>query len=146
MELLDYRKNIIVPRVERGASLHECDMLLLRPTMYATEFEIKISKSDLAKDKYKDHHHASDKIKYMFYAVPMDLVSITLSSIDKSIGVIGVARKGDMSLEAKIIRESETRPARKWTEAEQFQLARLGAMRLCSLKKENVKLLRERGR
>lgn len=143
-EFLDYRKNIIVPRVERGAGLHECDLLMLRPTGYATEFEIKISKGDLMKDAKKEHGHESDKIKEMYYAVPMNLVSTTLSVIPKKYGIIGVIRKGDSGLECREIRPAEHQKARKWTDDEAYQLMRLNAMRVWKLKKDNITLLRER--
>lgn len=146
-EFLDFRKNIIVPRVERGASIHECDLLMLRPTLYATEFEIKITRSDLAKDLHKLHTHESDKVKEFYYALPMELVSTALATVPKSAGIIGVVRKGDTTLECKEVRPAvHNKNARKWTEAEQYQLARLGCMRWPKLKKENIALLRERGR
>lgn len=143
-DFLDYRKNIIVPRVERGAGLHECDLIMLRPTGYATEYEIKISKGDLMKDFKKEHGHQNELIKEMYYAVPMNLVSDTLSVIDRKYGVIGILRKGDGSLEAKEIRPAVHQKARKWTDEEAYQLMRLNAMRLWRQKAENVKLLRER--
>lgn len=144
-EFLDYRKNIIVPRVERGAGLHECDLLMLRPTGYATEFEIKISKGDLMKDLKKDHHkEINPKIKEFFYALPMNLVSTALSVLPKSVGVIGVIRKGGGELECKEIRPSEHNKAVKWETDEAYQLMRLAQMRTWKLRKDNITLLRER--
>lgn len=53
MRELNIRKNIIVPNVSFGmyfkgyGALHECDLLCLSKSGYATEIEIKIIKSDL---------------------------------------------------------------------------------------------------
>lgn len=144
MEFLDYRKNIIVPRVERGAGLHECDLIMLRPTGYATEYEIKISKGDLMKDFKKEHTHENLKIKEFYYTVPMNLVSTALSVIPKTAGLIGVLRAGDGALTCKEIRPAVHQKARKWTDEETFQLVRLLGMRVYKLKKDNIALLRER--
>lgn len=50
---LDIRKHIIVPNISWGAGLHECDLLVINKSGYATEIEIKISKSDLKKRLYQ---------------------------------------------------------------------------------------------
>src|SRR5262245_35861210 len=64
------RRNIIVPNVSWGLGLHECDILIVSQSGYATEVEIKISKYDLKKDLVKGHGHANDKIKYLVFAIP----------------------------------------------------------------------------
>lgn len=145
MERFDYRKNLMVPNVQAGMGLHECDLLMLRPTGYATEFEIKISLSDLRKDKKKDHGHDSDLIKDIYYAVPDFLVSETMRTAPKEYGVVWVKRVSLTEFSAEIKREPASRPdARKWTDEERLQLARLGTMRILKLKKENQKLKRTR--
>ena len=144
-EKFDKRKNILVPNIQEGMGLHECDVLMLRPTGYATEFEIKITKSDLAKDKKKDHGHKSDMIKEMYYAVPYTILSYALGVLNKNYGVIAVRYvNGEPQVEIK--REPTLNPeARKWTDEERFNLARLGAMRIWKLKKTVIDLTQKKG-
>ena len=69
----DYRRNIIVSNVSWGMNIHECDLLVLTKSGYATEVEIKISKSDILRDKNKIHGHIHKKIKKLYFAVPENL-------------------------------------------------------------------------
>lgn len=64
------RKNVVVPRVSWGLGVHECDILVLSSSNYASEIEIKISVGDLRKDAKKPHAHVSDRIKYLYFAIP----------------------------------------------------------------------------
>lgn len=52
---------------------HECDILSVSNSGYLTEFEIKISKSDLKNDLKKRHHHNSKRLKYQYFAIPEKL-------------------------------------------------------------------------
>lgn len=145
-ERFDHRKNLMVPNVQDGMGIHECDLLMLKSTGYATEFEIKITSSDLRKDQKKDHGHGTDLIKEMFYAVPVDLVAETRAVIPKDCGIVGVKRVSQTEFVAEILREPVARAgARKWTDEERFQLARLGTMRWPKIKKELQKLKRSKG-
>jgi len=145
-EMFDLRKNIIVPNIQAGMGLHECDVLMYRPTGYGVEFEIKLTKSDLMKDFKKDHHHESDLIKEVYYAVPANLVSTCLQVLPKTFGIIAVRRGADMELVSEIVRPSvENTDARKWTPEEAFKLAKLGTMRWPKLKRELNTLRRKTG-
>jgi hypothetical protein len=42
----NYRQNIIVSNVSWGLGIHECDLLIITKSGYATEVEIKVSLSD----------------------------------------------------------------------------------------------------
>jgi hypothetical protein len=143
MEAFDMRKNLIVPNVQSGMGLHECDVLMSRPTGYGVEFEIKLTKSDLMKDFKKEHHHESELIKEVYYAVPVNLVSTCIRVLPKEYGILGIRRNAELIPVAEVVRKSEERAgARKWTDEERFNLARLGTMRLLKLKKEIIKLKR----
>ena len=37
----NYRRHLIVPNVSWGFGVHECDLLVISPSGYATEIEIK---------------------------------------------------------------------------------------------------------
>lgn len=60
MKHFGIRANLIVPNVSWEIyslpfrTLHECDILILSNSGYATEVEIKISKADLLKDREKN--------------------------------------------------------------------------------------------
>lgn len=70
----DYRVNIIVPNISWGIEEigHECDLLVLRPSGYAVEIEIKRSMSDLKIDKKKPHAHCSNFIRELWFCVADD--------------------------------------------------------------------------
>jgi hypothetical protein len=145
-EMFDLRKNIIVPNIQAGMQLHECDVLMYRPTGYGVEFEIKLTKSDLMKDFSKDHHHESELIKEVYYAVPANIVSVCLQVLPKTFGIIVARRGADMEIVTEIVRPSiENADARKWTAEEAFKLAKLGNMRWPKLKRELNTLRRKTG-
>lgn len=79
MEMALYRKlfaneKIICPNISWGLGLnHECDLFIVDKNNFVTEIEIKISKSDLKKDGSKGHKHASNKIKYLYFAIPKEM-------------------------------------------------------------------------
>lgn len=60
-KMFNYRMNVIVPNVSWGLGLRcECDLLIVSQRRYATEIEIKVSKSDIKADKKK---HPAARIK-----------------------------------------------------------------------------------
>ena len=142
MRYLGIRTNLIVPNVSWGiAGLHECDILSLSASNYATEIEIKVTKYDLLKDKEKAHNHVHNHITYFYYAVPEGLEDIALESIPGRAGLYVITcnlNTYDPSLvghEVKLIRKCQRNGAAiKWSEKERHQLARLGAMRILGLK------------
>lgn len=142
MRHFDVRANIIVPNVSfgiciQGKSLHECDLLILTPSGYATEIEIKISKADLLKDKKKKHTHNHIAITNFYYAVPEELIDFASENIPSEAGLISVYEK-DGKNKCSIIRGTERRkPAYKWNDTERLKLLRLGTMRIVGLK-ENI--------
>ena len=72
---------------------HECDILMVNKNRFLTEIEIKISKSDLKADFKKKHSHDSNKIKYVYFAIPKHMEDC-IDLIPKRFGVI-VVRKSD---------------------------------------------------
>lgn len=143
MNYFDFRTKYIVPNVSFGAGLHECDLLVITKTGYATEVEIKVSLSDLKNDCNKKHQHKSKKIKELWFAIPEIInPSIALEYIPERAGLLWVYGHYDKRnpIRVKIIRPPITQKlAYKWTEKEIFNVLRLAAMRIYSLKN---KLLR----
>lgn len=150
MAHLNPRQNIVVPNVT-GAGvnfgnvdyLHECDVLSLSKTGYATEVEIKVSKSDLKKDLQKQHAHDNRFIKYLYFAVPRNLVATAIELLPENIGILCVERrpfwngKVAENPSVEVIRGAIPRKdARKWNEAQRNQLMRLGVLRILGLKRK----------
>lgn len=126
MQYFNVRTNIIVPNVSWGLFLHECDLLVLTPSGYATEVEIKIDKYDLIRDKNKSHKHASKKIKNFYFAIPDYLLDYQ-SHIPERAGIVVVDPETHRS---KRIRYPQPQGNYKWSQQEIFKLTRLGTMRI----------------
>jgi hypothetical protein len=137
--LFGIRQNIIVPNISWGMMLHECDLLIIRKSGYAIEVEIKVSRWDLRKDLLKTHGHESDRIRELYYAVPSKLYKYAESLVSPHAGIIEVVPGTDLS-HAEIRRRPKVRShARKLSNSEITQAARLGCMRIWGLK---AKLIR----
>jgi hypothetical protein len=154
------RQNLIVPNVSWGLhnkeyrALHECDLLILSGDNYATEVEIKVSKADLLKDGEKKHKHHHNLIRRLYFAVPSELKEIAYQSIPDHAGLLVVSNEVKIRYdwhgiphETPYIKVTEARPCKvntiavKWTEAQRYQLARLGTMRILGLKRKIQKLI-----
>ena len=137
MSFFGYRQNLIVPNVSWGmwfkgyGALHECDILSLTPSGYATEIEIKVSKYDLINDSAKKHGHDHPLVRRLYFAVPSELREIALEVIPERAGLLVLDRR------LKVIRGAKINPACvKWSDKDRLQLARLGAMRIIGLKQK----------
>lgn len=154
MKALNFRQNMIVPNVSWGISdgikdLHECDLLVLSKSHYATEIEIKVTKHDLLRDKHKSHAHDHSYIKQLYYAVPKKLQNIALDNIPERAGLYVINQsirsnpdeKDNVNQPVKYFYTVErirmpmkNNSAHKWTESEVLQLLRLGSMRIYTMK------------
>ena len=129
------RKNIIIPNVSHGMFSYEMDLCILSVIgMYATEVEIKISKSDLKADAKKRHHHNSYRngnlIKYLWFAMPEKLKG-NEELVQSNAGILYVNKRGFVSIARKPI---ANKIAKKWDYKNAFKLARLGTLRMWNLK------------
>ncbi len=135
------RQNLIVPNVSWGMDSHECDLFVLTPAGYGWEIEIKVSKSDLFKDKEKRHGHHSYKIKYLYFAIP-DYLEEHINEIPERAGVLVVRpnKNYDAGYWCYKVRRPQRNGNYKYTDSERMQLARLGALRIWGLKRKLAKL------
>lgn len=137
---LNARANLIVPNVSWGMGLHECDLLVCTKAGYLWEVEIKVSKADLKKDAEKRHGHRNPKIKHLYFAIP-NYLEDCIEHIPAHAGIITVA-PADQKVWGRVkqIRAPETnRAATPLDYNARYTLARLGAMRIWSLKDNLVK-------
>lgn len=153
-QFLNPRVNLIVPNVSWGFFKHECDIISISKSGYATEYEIKISKADLLKDKKKEHKHEDHRIKALYFAIPAymrDCIEhiperagvIIAEEYEKRFQVNGIPTRKN-TLKFRLVRRAkESTNPYKFTDADKFQIARLGAMRIWGLKEKLVKVSHE---
>ena len=142
MARLNILRNIIVPNVSWGLDLHECDLLILTPSNYATEIEIKVSKYDLLKDKNKWHEHQSEWISRLYFAVPYYLEDLAFEHVPERAGIYVVYKNDSGRLRVLRKRFAKPKPKslrQKWDEKRRQKLLHLGCMRILTLKKQLVK-------
>lgn len=137
-EYFGIRTCLVVPNVSWGLTNHECDIAVLTPASCLYEIEIKISKSDLIADKQKRHGHHSNIIRELYFAMPLKLID-SIEHVPLRAGILIVHENGRVELKRK---PGLNKYARKLTDKERYQLARLGTMRIWKLKK---RLLGEKG-
>jgi len=133
------RNCLIVPNASWGVGLHECDLLVVSSSGYLNEIEIKVTKADLKADQKKGHQHRSDKIKYLWFAIPSSLYygEGVVDLIPAHAGILVVTHEGVYdSWRVDVKREATAnKAATPATPAEHYDIARLGALRIWGLKK-----------
>lgn len=151
MREFNFRQNLIVPNISTmmGIVSFETDMLVLTKSNMAYGFEIKTSKSDLKADFKKDQHRDFGKMwngktgleryyrkfKHFNYAVPEQLKEDALKLIPDFCG-LWVYKKCNYPIIPRfyLAREPKRLFNYKWTEKERYEIARLGTMRIYTLK------------
>ena len=158
MEYFNFRIGPIITNVSADSFLvnHECDILRLSASGYATEVEIKISKADLLADKKKKHSHIDPRIKDFYFAVPKELEEFALSNIPDRAGLLVIRKikidyvnivKGFHTVEEyrveKVRKCEKCKNPVKWSDKTINNLNRLGSMRIHTLKKKIFALSKE---
>jgi hypothetical protein len=141
--MFGYRTHIIVPNLSWGFLSHEADLFLIKKTGWTIECEIKISKSDFLADFKKKHHHKerSNKVGEFYYAFPDYLYEKCRDLVPEDQGIIVCKRNQYNHVRAHIERPTKKiKNSRKLTEKEQLVVARLGCMRIWSLKTKVINL------
>jgi hypothetical protein len=152
MSYYDHREAVIVPNITEQSNLvaFEVDMLVLRKSNLAYGFEIKTSKADLKADFKKVQHTRFNqmhngkpgieryfgKFKYFYYAVPLELKQLALELIPDFCGLMVLETKEYPEHDKfYLAREAKSLFDYHWNEKQRYQLARLGTMRILSLKR-----------
>ena len=142
-----WRQNLIVPNVYYGLHFnHELDLMIVTSAGWATEIEIKVSVADLKADKKKTHDHYSNRIKYLYFAVPEELQAPALELIPERAGLFII--RPDLEpfeyRKTEIVKSPTTnKHARKITTDERIKLNELATMRIWSLKEVVYRLQRK---
>jgi len=133
-----YRQHIIVPNLSWGFFNHECDLFLIRKSGYGFEVEIKRSKADMQADFKKKHGHKDrgNRIVQLFYAFPEELLPKVKDLVPEECGIITVQwNEWNGKPYASMHRDAKRkRDAKRLTEKEQLKIARLGTLRIWTLK------------
>ena len=139
------RKHIVVPNVSWGFFNHECDLFFIRTSGYGFEVEIKRSKSDMLADFKKKHGHKDrqNRIVQLYYAFPEELLSKVEDLVPEECGIITVSRsEWNNKAYASMRRDAKRKKgAKQLTQKEQLKIARLGTLRIWTLK-EKLNLLK----
>jgi len=146
-EYFGFTRNLIVPGMTRGLFTHETDLAVISKAGFVTEVEIKVSRSDMLNEKKKRHRHYCNKIKYLYFAIPDKMFKENnLEIIPDRAGIITVDKSdtwrglNGLPYICEIKRPAKVQPAIKLTEEERYRCARLGAIRIWSLKKKILEL------
>lgn len=147
----DYTKKLVVFNVigqsDKLPLWHECDILVCSNSGYLTEIEIKRSYADFLNDFKKKHDHKSNYIKNFYYCIPEKIKDKVLNFLNT------FENKEDWRINAGIIvfyedtdwidivkNPKENKESIKLTLEQKYYLARLGCLRIITLKKKIVKL------
>ena len=145
VEWLGVRERLTVPNVSWGLNMHECDLLTLNKSGYASEIEIKVSKSDLKADAHKSHLHRSNRIRHLYFAMQKEMECCE-EFVPIQAGIVLVWHDADAygdkpRYRCQLVRRPITNKcARKFTPEEVLDLARLGTLRIWTLKRRVLEL------
>lgn len=131
------RHNVIVPNVWWGMGLnHECDLMVMTKSGYIYEIEIKTSKADLIRDLKKPHAHRSDKIRKLYFCVPVSLLDECGDLIPNHAGIIIFHEEGEGPCYCHKRREAKTNRVPPLDAEAREKLYQLAAMRVWTLKRK----------
>lgn len=128
------RVNLIVPNVWWGMGLnYEIDMLIVTPSNYCYEVEVKVSNADIKADLKKWNAHNGKMIKRLYFAIPDYL---NTEYIPERAGILTIYQKNNR-LYCKCTRNPKVNTqVEKITDKDRYKIARLGALRIWSLKRK----------
>lgn len=152
----DVRNNIVIPNVSWGIvakipdisrhggfrhkPLHECDILALHPSGFATEYEIKTSLQDLKNDFKKKHSHDHPLIRRLFYVVPKSIEDKALDILPEGSGLCIVYKTSTGHPMMYVsVNPKANKDAVRWDSIQRDKLLHLGCMRIQTMKVQMFK-------
>jgi len=134
----DVRRNLIIPNVSWGFLDYEADIVIVRPSGYAIEVEIKNSEADIKNDKNKKKWRKGiwpcKYFKEFWMAVPEHLENS--KHIPEHAGILRIY-KYRRKFYGKVIRKPQTNPnVVKLNKKQIEKLQRLLCLRIWSIKRK----------
>lgn len=135
------RNNIIVPNVSWGFfATHEADLVIINKTGYMTEVEIKRSWQDFLNDFKKHTTRDEGKVMWKYFAVPQSLCERVWQYLcdngHRDWGVIEYFEDGSARIAYYPNNIHDKIASKKLFLEEKLAIARLGCMRIWSLKEK----------
>lgn len=135
VSFFDKRAELIVPNVSWGLGLnYEADLMILNKNEYLYEVELKVSKSDMKADLKKHRAHSCRYVKRLYYGFPEELFETALQILPEDVGLIAAYYDNYGRAKAMEKRKPKDRECQKMPLRQQYELARLGALRIWNLK------------
>ena len=136
VSFFDTRAELIVPNVSWGLGLnYEADLMILNKSEYLYEVELKVSKSDMKADLKKHMAHSCKYVKRLYYAFPEELLETALQILPEDVGLISAYYDSAGRPRVTEKRKPKDRECEKMPIRKQYELARLGALRIWNLKR-----------
>ena len=135
------RTHLVVPNIGWGLGVSwELDLAVMTASDYLYEVEIKVRKHDLIRDQEKRKwlFYGGGKIRKLWFAMPEKLRP-HIDFVPEIAGILIVSGEGKIEEIRKPVIDQR---ARKLTDKEKYQLARLGTLRVWQAKEEIVRLRR----
>lgn len=132
----DPQRNLILPNASFGIGIkYEADLVVITPSDYAYEVELKVTRADLMADRKKKHGHLCSFFRGLWFAIPDSIRDDKL--IPWYAGIKIISPDGSV----KTVRKpTVNRQAKKLTTDQKLQVLRLAHMRLWNEKKLNLVL------
>lgn len=130
----NFQTNLIVPNVYWGWKLnYEADLIVITSSRYVHEIEIKLTKQDLKNDFNKKIYHEDrlNRISYLWYAGPIDMLQEFIDKCPENAGIITVEYKSEINeWKVKVHRNPKANnKSKKITSYYYSKLARLGTIK-----------------
>ncbi len=140
-QVFGIRNNIIVPNVSWGFfATHEADLVIINKTGYMTEVEIKRSWQDFLNDFKKHTTHDEGKVMWKYFAPPQSLCEKAWQYLcdngHRDWGVIPYTESGGAWVQYYPDNKGHSDCSKKLFLEEKLAIARLGCMRIWSLKEK----------
>lgn len=140
-QVFGIRNNIIVPNVSWGFfATHEADLVIINKTGYMTEVEIKRSWQDFLNDFKKHTTHDEGKVMWKYFAFPQSLCEKAWQYLcdngHRDWGVIPYTESGGAWVQYYPDNKGHSDCSKKLFLEEKLAIARLGCMRIWSLKEK----------
>lgn len=143
MKHIGARNNILVPNISWGFDTHEIDLLWVKKSGMIAEIEIKRSVADMKADMKKEHHHKSDRIAMLYFAVPEILFDKFLPLVPNDAGIFTykeyVSWSGESFISVKDYRKATKVNKHTITIEEAINLSRLTALRYWNIRLDKEK-------